>query len=87
MSAIGQEAEKLERVYNDMYFGNGKPGITTRMAGAETKLEQHDRSITDIKRMFWTIVLLILSVLGTTVIDIIKGHEQSAPPPSHSFNY
>lgn len=80
------EAQRLQRVYNDMYFGNGKPGITTRMAGAETKIGEHEKTISDIKKMFWAIVVLILSVLGTTLADIIKGHD-APPPASHSYNY
>lgn len=75
MSSVADD-KKLERVYNDMYFGNGKPGITTRMASAEEKLSA-------ITKMFWVLVTLMLTLIGTTVAGDIK--EREVPQP-HSYN-
>lgn len=72
----GSRDEMVDRVYKDMYFGNGKPGMTTRMASAEDKLSA-------ITKMFWVLVTLMLTLIGTTIAGDLKSHD--APQP-HSYN-
>lgn len=87
------ERERLDRVYNDVYFGNGKPGLTTRMQLSEerhdamdARCDKSDKSLADTRKMFWAIIVLLLSILGTTLVDMIKSRDQ-APSASHSLNY
>lgn len=95
MSNGNTEKERLDRVYNDVYFGNGKPGLTIRMQSAEDRqdamddrCDKSDKSVAETRRMLWAIILLLLTILGSTLADNFKSHEQSQPPSAnHSFNY
>lgn len=74
----GYEHEsRIERLEKNMFHGNGKPGITTRMQQAEDALETHTKSISDIKKMFWGIILLLLTILGGTVADLARGQHEA----------
>lgn len=78
----GESANKmLLRINKDMYYGNGKPGITTRVQQAEDKLVALDecdelmtKRINGVENKFWAIILLLITILGGVVTDIItKG--------------
>lgn len=63
----------------DLYRGNGKPGLTTRMQQAEDKMENIDTCIEDqslridkIDKKFWAIILLLLTLLGGVIADIVE---------------
>lgn len=60
--------EKVKQIFKDMYFGNGKPGLTTRM---ET-MERTTAKIAD--SLKWIVRLLVgtlLSVIGATIVAVI----------------
>jgi len=88
------ERARLDRVYNDVYFGNGKPGLTTRMQSAEERqdamdlrCDKADKDLANTRKMFWAIIVLLLSILGSTLADNFKSREQATPAAGHSFNY
>lgn len=55
----------------DLYRGNGLPGLTTRMKCVEDEQEVHTQQLKDIKNMFWAIVLLLLTLFGGVVTDVL----------------
>jgi len=72
-------AGRLGRVEKDLYYGNGKPGITTRIQQNEDCLEQHgermdahDRRIDGVDTKFWAIILLLITLLAGVVVDITE---------------
>jgi len=72
----------------DLYRGNGKPGLTTRMQQAEDCLDIHTEQIRDTKRMFWAIIVLLLTLLGGVVTDIVEKavtHGQASLITTDSF--
>lgn len=56
----------------DLYRGNGKPGLTTRMQQAEDCMEAQGLRIDKIDKKFWAIILLLLTLLGGVITDIVE---------------
>ncbi len=59
------------RLEKDMYFGNGKPGMTTRMAAQETITEQIASSLKWIVRL---LVGTFLSGIAGIIVALVVGH-------------
>ena len=57
--------ELVERHDKDMYRGNGKPGITTRM-------EKVEEAIANNRYYFRAILLLLLGLLAHAGYDLLK---------------
>jgi hypothetical protein len=75
---------RIGRLEKDMWHGNGKPGLTTRMQQAEDALsatkiniEDTNKRISSTDRKFWAIILLLLTLLGGLAMDLVKAY--SAP--------
>lgn len=88
------ERARLDRVYNDVYFGNGLPGLVTRMKQSEDRheamderCEKADKRMDRLGIMFWAIIVLLLSILGSTLANTFKTSSPAAPTSNHSFNY
>lgn len=59
--------ELLERHEKDLYRGNGKPGITTRM-------EKVEEAVASMKYYFRAILLILIGLLAHAFWDIIVKH-------------
>lgn len=59
------------RLEKDMYFGNGKPGMTTRMAAVETITEQIAGSLRWIVRL---LVGTFLTGVAGIIVALVVGH-------------
>lgn len=60
--------DDLKQVRKDLYFGNGLPGLTTRMKSVEDALST-------MKWYFRAIMVALLGLLGHAIFDIIqRGH-------------
>jgi|HubBroStandDraft_1064217.scaffolds.fasta_scaffold1302926_2 hypothetical protein len=67
------EAEALQMVQkheNDLYRGNGRPGLITRLALAEERLDGVKESIEHSEKLFQKIVLMIVAIGLTTLADL-----------------
>ena len=91
-----QDRDRLNKVFNDLYYGNGKSGLTTRTQELETCQESQgdrmdvmerrlDGRINGIDKKFWAIILLLLTLLAGVIVDVVRGREQQNP--SHSQVY
>ena len=63
-------SEIMRLVYKhdqDLYFGNGKPGLTTRIAVMEHTLEQITRNLT---KIVWLIVGGIITGVIAFIVDL-----------------
>lgn len=73
--------EDFDRVYRDMYLGNGKPALTQRMQIVENRVDdlenwqkEHLADMKWFKRlMVGTILTAIVSGLATVIITLIRG--------------
>jgi hypothetical protein len=73
--------EDFERVYRDMYLGNGKPALTQRMQIVENEFDdlndwrkEHLADMKWFKRlMVGTIVTAVVSGLATILITLARG--------------
>lgn len=86
------ERGRLDRVYNDVYFGNGKPGLTTRMQSAEerqdamdARCDKSDKKLGRIELMFWTIIVLLITVLVQNQFS--RPTHAAEVPAGHSLSY
>lgn len=60
------------RIEQDMYYGNGKPGMTTRMESMETCVGRIDSSLR------WIVRLLVgsfVSGLAAIIVALVMGHK------------
>lgn len=80
-----QESEIVRRMEKDLYYGNGKPGICTRMEVAEGHIEGVTERLDNIDKKFWALILLALTILGTDVASLFKDNHQDLQP-IHSYN-
>lgn len=66
---------KVDRHDCDLYYGNGKPGITTRIALAEGEIKTVKDTVDEIKRdskaMKMMIISLILTVIGEIIVRLV----------------
>ena len=63
MTPMAEIAAKVEKLYIDMYVGEGakNPSITTRMTVLEQGLDRIDRNLS---KMTWLLVGSLLTTLG-----------------------
>lgn len=62
---------KVEKHDQDLYRGNGKPGITTRMAVAEKEICDMKEDLKEYKKDSKQIKLMVLGVILTVIGEII----------------
>lgn len=78
-----------------MWFGNGKPGVTTRVEILEkgtvvmaTEMTEMKSTLKGINTRFWTIVALLIGAIVSTATDIvIHAHAQEPGQANHSYLY
>lgn len=75
----------VQRHENDLYRGNGKPGLTTRMAVVEDRqdtqeddMNQFRESLDELKRQgnrnFGMLFVSLLSLVGLLILQLVKVH-------------
>lgn len=75
----------LERIEKDMYYGNGKPGLCTRMEVAEGEIKDVAEKIASLDKKFWALILLALTILGTEIAGLVKSAEHPQSQQVRSF--
>lgn len=72
----------VRRHDRDLYRGNGKPGITTRLTQSEDamdaamdRIERSEKRQEQIAKMFWAIILMFFTILGGIVTEMVT-HKQ-----------
>jgi hypothetical protein len=85
-------ASVVRRHDKDLYRGNGKPGLTTRMARQEDamdaaceRLDKSDKRQDRTQSMFWAIILLLLTILGGVITDTVKARGDSQPATTRMY--
>ena len=53
-------------------WGNGRVGLLTRMSMTEGDMENVKSDVAAIKKMFWSVILGILMILGGLAADIAR---------------
>ena len=66
----GRFREDLSKLWTDMYYGNGKPGVTTRIQRLEDAVED----LKSIKKQQEKIMWLIVSVVILAVLQLVLKH-------------
>lgn len=67
MEGLEHRVTKLEK---DVIHGNGLPGLTTRMAIQEERMDKTDKNVKSIDNKFWAIVLMLITVMAGLAVDI-----------------
>ena len=62
----GSDRETLRRINQDMYLGNGKPGMTVRMAAVEDDVKDHAVDIALLKKYREESMLFVNEVRALT---------------------
>lgn len=57
----------------DLYRGNGKPGLCTRIQTEEDRMDATEKRIDGIDKKFGAIIVLLLTILGGVMTSMIRG--------------
>ena len=61
---------------DDLYRGNGKPGLTTRVAVCEERIdgvkELLEKLTANQSKMTWLVLATLLTVLGDIFVNVVK---------------
>lgn len=71
-SMSGSVAEMVQRHEKDLYRGNGKPGLTTRMALMEDCVEKISKNL---NKITWLIVSSAITAVIAVCVDIVLRHK------------
>ena len=71
---LSEIEEKLDKHDKDLYTGNGKPGLTTRMLIQEQAMDKREKADEKMKNWIVTLVFLVLATLFTLIGNLVKGH-------------
>jgi len=56
----------------DLYRGNGKPGITTRLKTLEDSMERIEDLQAATDRKFWAVIVLLITILGSIITQMVR---------------
>lgn len=59
----------LDKVYKDMYHGNGKPALTIRMQTAEDRMIKIEELL---RTLIWLGVATFAGTIGTIAVEVLK---------------
>lgn len=76
-------AETVRLLSKDVWHGNGKPGLCTRMEVEEGRMDNVEKRVGNIGKMFWAVILLLLTILGTQVGELMSPHHEASPSRSY----
>lgn len=62
-----QDREDITHLKKDMWFGNGQPGVTTRLAKVEGRMDKVEKNQSATVRLLVSILLLLIAALGTEI--------------------
>lgn len=62
---------RLSKMETDLYYGNGKPGITTRLATLEDHMNDSKDRLKSIDNKFWAMISLLLATLVGVIVNIV----------------
>lgn len=65
------QQSKVEKLYQDMYLGNGKPAMTVRMALAEGDIKTVNESVEKINRNLRASMIMLGTLIATVIADVI----------------
>lgn len=72
LSALEKDVADLEetgsKLFTDMYYGNGKPGITTRMAMSEDAIEKIGSNLS---KLVWLGLATFFTVIGFVIEQLL----------------
>lgn len=73
--AIGKRIERIEK---DMWYGNGKPGLTTRMESVESRMTTIEKYITEresrLQNRLNLMIGAIFTLAGAVILQLVFKH-------------
>jgi len=83
MEFTEKHSETLEHLARDMWYGNGRPAVTTRILTLERETQQDsdagtigsrvtniERTMSKVDKLFYAVIVAILAMIG----EIISNH-------------
>ena len=64
---IRENEARIQRIEKDLWFGNGKRGLTTRMQQVEDKLDDMKHSMTEYNRNAFQMKLLLIGAIVSAI--------------------
>lgn len=71
---IRENEERFQRIEKDLWYGNGKRGLTTRMQQVEDKIENMSKSAEQAEKNSFQIKLLLIGAIVTAIAAAIISH-------------
>jgi hypothetical protein len=70
---MDEMVQRMERVTNDMYFGDArKPGLMTRAEQLEGRMDEVERDQDATGRKFNAILGLLITILGGLITEMVR---------------
>jgi hypothetical protein len=66
--------EDVGKLWNDVYYGNGKPGIVTRVQSVEDAVDRIEQTLDKFTKNQDRIIWLIVSVVILAVLNLVMKH-------------
>lgn len=67
----GRFRDDLSKLWNDMYYGNGKPGVVTRLQSLEEAVDRIEATLEKFNKTQDRVVWLIVSAVILAVINLV----------------
>lgn len=70
----GRYRDDVKRLVKDVYYGNGKPGITTRVQLLEDAVERIGETLERFNKLQDKIVWLLVGTVALAVLNLVIKH-------------
>lgn len=65
---------QIDKMWNDLYYGNGKPGVCTRLELLEDAVERTEKVLEKFSNTMNRVVWLIVSGVILAVLNLVIHH-------------
>jgi hypothetical protein len=65
---------RIDKIWNDLYYGNGKPGVCTRLELLEDAVERTEKVLEKFSNTMNRVVWLIVSGVILAVLNLVIHH-------------
>ena len=80
-----QDRDDFEHLKRDMWWGNGKKGVTTRLEMAEDRMDRLEEESRIRNRQFWAILILLVAAIISSSLDMAKHRDFDTPYHSQGW--
>jgi hypothetical protein len=66
--------DDISKLWNDIYYGNGKPGMVTRVQSLENAVDRIEATLADFKKAVYWLLTLVLGAVILQIVNLVVKH-------------